>query len=75
MSFEEFSFREMNDSPIYLEFDTEISGKAEEDFSEDLYEEVYSTLQVSSDFEENVDVTTTYLGRYLTGGGPRNFCI
>ena len=71
--FEEFSFREMNDSPIYSEFDTEISGKAEEDYSEDLYEEVYSTLQVSSDFEENVDVTTTYLGRYLTGGGPRTF--
>ena len=41
---EEFSFREMNDSPLYMEFGSDRTVDSDVDFSEDLYEEVYSTL-------------------------------
>ena len=37
------------------------------------FEEVSCELSNSSNFEEHVDVTTTYLGRYMAQGGPRMF--
>ena len=44
-----------------------------EDLSNEHFEEVSCELQNTSNFEEHIDVTTTYLGRYLAQGGPKNF--
>ena len=37
------------------------------------FEEVSWELSNSSNFEEHVDVTTKYLGRYMAKGGPQTF--
>ena len=37
------------------------------------FEEVSCELSNSSNFEEHVDVMTTYLERYMAQGGPRTF--
>ena len=44
-----------------------------ENMSAEHFEEVSCELQNSSNFEEPVDVTTTYLGRSMAQGGPRMF--
>ena len=43
------------------------------DVSDKHFEEVSCELQTSSNLEKHVDVTTTYLGRYMAQGGPRTF--
>ena len=41
-----------------------------QDVSDEHFEEVSCELSNSSNFEEHVDVTTTYLDRYMAQGGP-----
>ena len=41
--------------------------------SDEHFKEVSCELSNSSNFEEHVDVMTTYLGRYMAQGGPRTF--
>ena len=68
-------FKPMNDSPLFQGF-TEINftdAECVQDMSNEQFEEVSCELINSSNFEEHVDVTTTYLGRYMTQGGPRMF--
>ena len=64
-------FKPMNDSPLFQGF-TEINftdAECVQDVSKEQFEEVSCELNNSSNFEEHVDVTTTYLGRYMAQGG------
>ena len=64
-------FKPMNDSPLFQGF-TEINftdAECVQDVSKEQYEEVSCELNNSSNFEEHVNVTTTYLGRYMAQGG------
>ena len=65
----------MNDSPLFQNFEQQDFDETEcvEDMSNEHFEEVSCELQNTSNFEEDIDVTTTYLGRYLAQGGPRTF--
>ena len=65
----------MNDSPLFQGFTEQNFTDAEcvQDVSDDHFEEVSCELSNSVDFEELVDETTTYLGRYMAQGGPRMF--
>ena len=68
-------FKPMNDSPLFQGF-TEMNftdAECVEDVSEEQFEEVSCELNESLNFDEHVDVTTTYLGRYMAQGGPRMF--
>ena len=65
----------MNDSPLFQGF-TEINftdAECIQDVSDEHFEEVSCELGEPQNFEEHVDVTTTYLGRYMAQGGPRMF--
>ena len=64
-------FKPMNDSPLFQGFTEQNFTDAEcvQDVSDEHFEEVSCELSNSSDFEEHVDVTTTYLGRYMAQGG------
>ena len=64
-------FKPMNDSPLVRNFKEQDFDKSEcvEDMSDEHFEEVSCELQNSSNFEEHVEVTTTYLGRYMAQGG------
>ena len=42
------------------------------DVSDEHFEEVSCELQMSSNFEEHVDITTKYLGRYMAQGGAQD---
>ena len=68
-------FKPMNDSPLFQNFKEQDFDENEcvEDMSDEHFDEVSCELQNSSNFEEHVDVTTTYLGRYMAQGGPRTF--
>ena len=61
--------------PLFCTFDKQNFDESEcvEDMSPEHFEEVSCELQNSSNFEEHVDVSTTYLGRYMAQGGPRMF--
>ena len=64
-------FKPMNDSPLFQGF-TEINftdAECVQDVSEEQLGEVSCELKNSSNFEEHVDVMTTYLGRYMAQGG------
>ena len=65
----------MNDSPLFQGFKEQNFTDAEcvQDVSNEHFEEVSCELSNSSYFEEHVNVTTTYLGRYMAQGGPRMF--
>ena len=68
-------FRPMNDSPLFQGF-TEMNftdAECVEDVSGEHFDEVSCELNESLNFDEHVDVTTTYLGRYMAQGGPRMF--
>ena len=68
-------FKPMNDSPLFQGF-TEIDftdAECVQDVSEEQFEEVSCELNNSSNFKEHVNVTTTYLGRYMAQGGPQMF--
>ena len=62
----------MNDSPLFQGFTEQNFTDAEfvQDLSGEHFEEVSCKLGNSSNFEEHVNVMTTYLGRYITQGGP-----
>ena len=64
-------FKPMNDSPLFQGF-TEMNftdAECVQDVSEEHFEEVSCELSESQNFEEHVDVMTTYLGRYMAQGG------
>ena len=65
----------MNDSPLFQNFKEQDFDENEcvEDMSDEHFGEVSCELQNASNFEEHVDVTTTYLGRYMAQGGLRTF--
>ena len=65
----------MNDSPLFQNFEQQNFDETEcvEDMNNEHFEEVSCELQNTSNFEEHIDVTITYLGRYLAQGGPRTF--
>ena len=65
----------MNDSPLFQGFTEQNFTDAEcvEDVSDEHFEEVSCELSNSLTFKEHVDVTTTYLGRYMAQGGPEMF--
>ena len=65
-------FIPMNNSPIFEGFTEQNFTDAEcvQNVSDEHFEEVSCELSNSSNFEEHVDVTTTYLGRYMAQGGP-----
>ena len=68
-------FKPMNDSPLFQGFTEQNFTDAEsvQDVSAEHFEDVSSELSNSSNFEEHVDVMTTYLGRYMAQGGPQMF--
>ena len=68
-------FKPMNDSPLFQGFKEQNFTDVEcvQNVSIEHFEEVSCELSKSSDFEEHVDVTTTYLGRYMAQGGPQMF--
>ena len=68
-------FKPMNDSPLFQNFKEQNFSETGcvEDVSNEHFEEVSCELSNSSNFEEHVDVMTTYLGRYMAQGGPRTF--
>ena len=61
----------MNDTPLFQNFDKHKFDESEyvEDMSDEYFEEVSCEMQNMSNFEEHIDVTTTYLGRYMAQGG------
>ena len=65
----------MNDSPLFQGFKEQNFTDAEcvQDVSGEPFEEVFCELSNLSNFEEHVDVMTTYLGRYMAHGGPQTF--
>ena len=65
----------MNDSPLFQNFKEQTFSETEcvEDVSDEHFKEVSCEPSNSSNFEQHVDVTTTYLGRYMAQGGPRTF--
>ena len=65
-------FKPMNDSPLFQSFKENNFSEADcvEDVSSEHFEEVSCELNNSSNFEEHVNVMTTYLGRYMAQGGP-----
>ena len=65
-------FKPMNDSPLFQGFTEQNFAEAEcvEDVSEEHFEEVSCELSNLLNFEEHVNVMTTYLGRYMAQGGP-----
>ena len=67
----------MNDSPLFQGFTEPTFTDAEcvQDVSYEHFEEVSCELSDSSNFEEHVDVTTTYLGRYMAQGGGGLKCL
>ena len=68
-------FKPLNDSPLFCTFENQNFYESEcvEYMSAEHFEELSCELQNSSNFEEHVDVTTTYLSRYIAQGGPRMF--
>ena len=68
-------FKPMNDSPLFQGFKEQNFTDAEcvQDVSAEHFEEVSCELSNSSNFEEHVDVMTTYLGRYMAQGGLQMF--
>ena len=68
-------FKPMNNSPLFQSFKEQSYRESEcvKDVSDEHFEEVSCELSNSSNFKEHVDVTTTYLGRYMAQGGPRMF--
>ena len=64
-------FKPMNDSPLFQGFKEQSFTDAEcvQHVSAEHFEEVSCELSNSLNFEEHVDVTTTYLGRYMAPGG------
>ena len=68
-------YKPKNDSPLFKSFKEQNFSEAEcvKDVSDEHFEEVSCKLNNSSNFEEHVDVMTTYLGRYMAQGGPRTF--
>ena len=74
-TFQNCCFKALNDSPLFCTFEKQNFDQSEcvEDMSTEHFEEVSCELQNSSYFEEHVDVTTTYLDRYMAQGGPRMF--
>ena len=68
-------FKPMNDSPLFQGFKEQNFTDAEcvQDVSAEHFEEVSCELSNLSNFEEHVDVMTTYLGRYMAQGGPQMF--
>ena len=68
-------FKPMNDSPLFQNFTEQNFSENEcvEDVSDEHFEEVSCELNNLPNFEEHVNVTTTYLGRYMAQGGPRTF--
>ena len=65
-------FKPMNDSPLFQGFKEQNFNDAEcvQDVSGEHFEEVSFELSNSLNFEEHVDVMTTYQGRYMAQGGP-----
>ena len=68
-------FKPMNASPLFQSFKEQNFSDDEcvQDVSGEHFEEVSCELGNSSNFEEHVDVMTTYLGRYMAQGGPQTF--
>ena len=64
-------FKPMNDSPLFQSFKEQNFSETEcvEDVSDEHFKEVSCELSNLSNFEEHVNVTTTYLGRYMAQGG------
>ena len=60
-------FKPMNNSPLFQGFTEQNFTDAEcvQDVSDEHFEEVSCELNKSSNFEEHVNVITTYLGRYM----------
>ena len=55
-----------------MNFETENSDVEYDDsIEEEHFEEVSCELQHDFDFDDNVDVTTTYLGKFLAQGGSK----
>ena len=61
----------MNNSPLFQGFIEQNFTESEcvHDVSDEHFEEVSCELNNSLNFEDHVDVTTTYLGRYMAQGG------
>ena len=68
-------FKPMNHSPLFHNFKEKSFSETEcvKDVSDEHFKEVSCELSYSSNFEQHVDVMTTYLGRYMAQGGPRTF--
>ena len=68
-------FKPMNYSLLFQGFTEQNFTDAEcaQDVSDEHFEEVSCELSNLSNFEEHVDVSTTYLGRYMAQGGPQMF--
>ena len=62
----------MNDSPLFQGFKEQkiTAAKCVQDMSGEHFEEVSCELSNSSNFEEHVNIITTYLVRYMAQGGP-----
>ena len=65
----------MNDSPLFQSLKEQNFSETDcvKDVTDEHFEEVSCELNNLSNFEEHFDVTTIYIGRYMTQGGPRTF--
>ena len=73
----ESPYKNMNNSPIYSRF-TEESNMLCEDLSDlwqERYEEVSCNLYTRNEFDDNSDVSTTYLGYHKSNGEERTFPV
>ena len=73
----ESPYKNMNYSPIYSRF-TEESNVLCEDLSDlwqERYEEVSCNLYTRNEFDDNSDVSTTYLGYHKSNGEERTFPV
>ena len=64
-------FKPMNHSPLFQSFKEQNFSETNcvEDVSGEYFKGVSCELNSLSNFEEHVDVMTTYLGRYMAQGG------
>ena len=70
------SYSALNESPLYASFnDIEKMPLSHPDTYLDRFEEVTSLLMTSKQFDDTIDVTTTYLGQFNTTNKSRQFII
>ena len=73
----ESPYKNMNYSPIYSRFTEESNVLCEDpsDLWQERYEEVSCNLYTRNEFDDNSDVSTTYLGYHKSNGEERTFPV